>query len=391
MRLSILLAIAVILGLMFGLGITIVELGASPSGAVDSIFAAKNVKIDPHGPKVEVDSDDFNFGTMERESFKSHVFTIKNVGEAPLLLNKGESTCRCTTFDLEKTELKQGESATVKIEWHATVPPGDFGQSAKVNTNDPARPQISFRISGKVTFSYTVQPTNLVFTGISANQPASAEVKIYSYRPGNLEIVGDPKFSDDQTAKYFSVETKPMSPEMIKENPEATSGILATVAIKPGLPLGTFHQTVDLKLSLKDNPVVSLPIEGSIVSDLHVVGRGWDDDHSLLTFETVNGEEGAKAHLFILAGGPYRKQIHPKVVSVTPDVTPPLLKVTLGEPTESEGSDQTRIPLTIEIPPGSRPAIHLGGAEGKLGEITIETGHPEAPTMKIRVRFAVKE
>jgi hypothetical protein len=328
---------------------------------------------------------------MERDSFKSHVFTIKNVGEAPLLLNKGESTCRCTTFDVEKTELEPSESTSVKIEWHATVPPGDFGQSAKVNTNDPARPQISFRISGKVTFSYTVQPTNLVFTGISANQPASAEVKIYSYRPGDLEIVGEPKLSDEQTVKYFSVETKPMSTEMIQENPEAASGILATITVKPGLPLGTFHQTVDLKLSLKENPVVSLPIEGSVVSDLHVVGRGWDDDHSLLTFETVNSEEGATAHLFILAGGPYRKQIHPKIISVTPDVTPPLLKATLGDPMDSEGSDQTRIPLTIEIPPGSRSAIHLGGAEGKLGEIIIETGHPEAPTMKIRVRFAVKE
>jgi len=32
----------------------------------------------------------------------------------------------------------------------------------------------------------------------------------------------------------------------------------------------------------------------------------------------------------------------------------------------------------------------MGGKGGKLGEIVLETGHPEATTMKIPVRFAIE-
>jgi hypothetical protein len=153
------------------------------------------------------------------------------------------------------------------------------------------------------------------------------------------------------------------------------------------LPLGTFRQKIDLKLNLEGAPVVSLPVEGSVVSDILVIGRGWDDDHSLLTFGTVSAREGAKAQLYVLANGPNRKQVHLKVREISPDS----LKVKLGEPTEIAGSDQLKIPLTVEIPPGARASVHLGGSEGALGEIMLDTGRSDVATMKIRVRFAIEE
>lgn len=387
MRLWIFLLIVAVLGLIFGFGITVIELGASPAGTVDAAFTAHPAVVDEHGPKATVDSEEYDFGAMERDSYKSHTFVIRNDGHAPLTLIKGDSTCRCTTFEVEKTDLQPGESTNVKIEWHATVPPGQFGQSAKVNTNDPSRPQISFSIKGKVTFSHTVSPDNLVFTGISANQPHTAEVKIYSYRPGQLEVIASPEFSDTKSADKFDISFKPMPAEMVKENPEATSGVLATVTVKPGLPLGMFRQKIDMRLNLEGEPVVSLPIEGNVVSDILVIGRNWDDDHSLLTLGNISAREGAKAQLFILANGPHRQQVHPKVREVSPE----MLKVKLGEPSEIAGGEQVRIPVTIEIPPGARPSVHLGGSEGSLGEIVLDTGLPEAATMKIRVRFAIEE
>src|SRR5215471_3119449 len=126
MRLSIFLLIAAVLGLIFGLGITVIELGASPAGTVDAAFAPHPLVADDHGPKATPDSEEYDFGAMERDSYKSHTFTIRNDGQSPLNLIKGESTCRCTTFELEKTDLQPGESTNVKIEWHATVPPGQF-------------------------------------------------------------------------------------------------------------------------------------------------------------------------------------------------------------------------------------------------------------------------
>src|SRR5262249_40561295 len=151
---------------------------------VDDVFAARPAVIDPDGPKAVVDgSEEFDFGSMERESYKSHEFTIRNEGHKPLRLEKGDSTCRCTTFEVVKAHLQPGESTRVKIEWQArdwSAP--QFRQSATVNTSDPANPHISFSIVGKVTFARKVVPDSVVFTDISVNEPHTAEVKIYSYR-----------------------------------------------------------------------------------------------------------------------------------------------------------------------------------------------------------------
>jgi hypothetical protein len=389
MRLSILVLLAVALGLTFGVGITVIELGASPAGNVDDAFSARPAPIDPNGPKAVVEgSEEFDFGSMERESFKSHTFTIRNDGHKLLILEKGESSCRCTTFEVAKTHLQPGESGEVKIEWQArNVSAGPFRQSATVNTNDPAHPQISFSIFGKVTFSHKVVPDSVVFTDAAANQPHTAEVKIYSYRPGKLELVGAPQFSNSELADKIEVRTEPMSEEMLHEEADAQSGLLVTITVKPGLPLGPFRQKIDLRLNLDDNPVSTITVEGNVISDIVVVGgRYWDKDNDMLRFDTLNAREGASTKLFILASGPYRDQVKPKLKSVSPE----FLKVTVGEPAAIEGSQQVRIALTVEIPPDAPGGNHMGGKGGKLGEIVLETGHPEATTMKIPVRFAIE-
>jgi hypothetical protein len=162
--------------------------------------------------------------------------------------------------------------------------------------------------------------------------------------------------------------------------------MLLTITIKPGLPLGPFRQKIALKLNLEEQPTATVSVEGNVVSDILVVGRGWDSDHDMLRFDTLPAREGAKANLFLLAGGPYRNQVHPKLKSVSPE----FLKVTVGEPAAVEGAEQVRIPLTVEVPADAPPGNHMGGKDGKLGEIVLETGHPEARTMRIPVRFAIE-
>jgi hypothetical protein len=166
----------------------------------------------------------------------------------------------------------------------------------------------------------------------------------------------------------------------------AQSGVLLVVTVKPGLPLGAFRQKIDLKLNVSDD-LVSLPIEGTTVSDLQVIGPGWDDNRGILIFENVDGRVGAKANLNLLARGPNRKKLHPSLKEATPD----FLKVSFGEPRQSSDEAPVLVPFTVEIPPGTKAAAHMGGGGGKLGEILIDTGDPEAATVKLRVQFAVQD
>ncbi|MFZ1007966.1 MAG: hypothetical protein WAN65_14090, partial [Candidatus Sulfotelmatobacter sp.] len=281
--------------------------------------------------------------------------------------------------------LNPGESTSVTIEWHATVPPGPFRQSATIETNDPARPQLTFTITGDVVASIRVDPDTIVFSAISMNEPHTADVNVFSYRPGQLKVVGY-EFMESSNADKFTFQAEPMPANTVQEEKNAQGGVVLHVTVKPGLPLGAFRQKIKINLNL-DNNSVELPIEGNTVSDVEIAGASWDDDHSLLTLGTVNRHDGAKAELFILAHGPHRNELHLAVKQVTPDV----LKVTFGQPVAGENDSSVQLPFTVEIPPGTPPMLHLGGQEGKVGEILIDTGDLDAQTLRIRVRFAVGE
>ena len=66
---------------------------------------------------VVVNGSEFDFGVMERNGTRSHRFEIKNAGTAPLQLEKGETTCKCTINKLVDGVLKPGESVMVELEW----------------------------------------------------------------------------------------------------------------------------------------------------------------------------------------------------------------------------------------------------------------------------------
>jgi hypothetical protein len=393
MRIWFLVAAAIVLGLAFGYGLTVMELGASPVGSVDSVLNFQTPKPVGNGPRVVADNEEYKFGSMERESYKSHVFTVRNEGHEPLILKKGESTCRCTKFEIGDKNLKTGESitinpgesATVNVQWHATVPPGTFRQSATIETNDSSRPQLTFTITGDVTASHRMTPDNLVFSSVSASEPHTADVSIYCYRSGQLEVTSH-QFTDASTADKFDFKSEPMPANLVKDDKDAQSGVILHVTVKPGLPLGEFHQKLQIHLNQLED-AIELPIVGTTVSDLVIAGRGWDDDHSLLTLGTFSSHDGAKAELYILAHGRHRKDLHPTIKEVTPDV----LKVKLGKPVATVDDGPVRVPVTVEIPPGSPAMLHLGGEEGKLGNILIDTGDKEAEQIRIRVRFAIGE
>jgi Protein of unknown function (DUF1573) len=380
-----LVVLVILFGAAFGIGLTVMELGASLIGPVDASVPTPAPIKSPDGPRVVADQEEFNFGSMERDSHKSHVFTIHNEGRSLLVLKKGESTCRCTKFDIAQTDIKPGDSTTVAIEWKATVPPGPFRQSATIETNDPARPELTFTITGDVTSSLRILPDSIVFSGISINEPQTAEVHIFSYRPEPLKVANY-EFMETASADKFEFHSESMPTKMLEEESDAKSGLVLHVTVKPGLPLGSFRQKIKINLNQNDNSF-ELPIEGNTISDVVIAGPNWDDDHSLLTLGTVSGREGVKAQLFILAHGPHRKQLRPVVKEVNPDV----LKVTFGDITTGADDGPVRVPVTIQIPPGLPPMLHLGGQEGKVGEILIDTNDPEAATVRIRVRFAIGE
>jgi hypothetical protein len=253
-------------------------------------------------------------------------------------------------------------------------------------TNDPARPQIQFVITGKVMNSFRVSPEEIVFSGASATGGTTAELRIYAYRSDSVNV-SDHKFRQAEANEQFDVRIEQLTPEQVQEDPDAKSGVAVFVTTKPGLPIGSIMQHLELKLDLPGSPVVDVPIRGTVVSDVQVLGDGWDTETGVLTLGTISGRDGGKIQLTLQARGPHAKDFQPTIQSTKPDQ----LKVSLGDRQEIVGGRIIKVPLIIEIPAGSRPSVHLGNKQGELGEILIDTAHPEAKALRVLVRFAVTD
>jgi hypothetical protein len=158
------------------------------------------------------------------------------------------------------------------------------------------------------------------------------------------------------------------------------------VILKPGLPLGPFRQQIILKTNLDSAPTVEVPIEGRIVNHISVVGRGWDSRKDVLEFPAVASSKGVVRSLMLVVRGPLSKQTEFKLTQIVPD----WLEVELGETTTINNGASTRTPLTIRMPAGSPPGIYLGPPQGEVGQVIIDTNHPQQPQLRIPISFAIK-
>ena len=121
-------------------------------------------------------------------------------------------------------------------------------------------------------------------------------------------------------------------------------------------------------------------------AEIAVVGRGWDPDTGILTLGEVSRRTGIERKLILVVRGPWRKEVEFKPVRVAPSV----LKVSLGQRSEINKGAVVQIPLTIDVPKDSPPMNYLGSEQGGLGEIILETAHPQVPKLRILVRFAIE-
>ena len=105
----------------------------------------------------------------------------------------------------------------------------------------------------------------------------------------------------------------------------------------------------------------------------------------MLQLGVVRSSEGLKRTVTVLIHGAHRHDVEVTVGKRSPA----LLEARLGEPADVSGGSVVRIPLIIEIPPGAPPANYLG-SPGKMGQIILDTTHPDAKQIRLYVQFAVE-
>ena len=391
MRLSLAIVLAVLVGIAVGVGMAVWRMrqepwNGSPTGSSPDSAVPKAAAAGTPAPKVVVDQEEFNFGTMAFGSERSHDFTFSNSGTAPLVLTAGPTTCRCTVSEVKDNKLMPGESFKVTVHWRGREVTSDYRQMVQIITNDAARPVVKLSVVGEVAVLLAAEPSELVFSQLSQDEPASGEVRLLCKERRRLEIL-DTKFSERDWAEFFEVSLRPLSAAELRGQKGVRSGVLMKITVKPGLPQGAFRQTIVLSTNLPSTPSISVDLEGTVGGDVTVAGEGWEASRGILSFGFVSSRTGAQRRLVLVVRGPYGKKVKFKPIQIEPS----LIRVELGKTMPIGDGTATQTPLLIQIPKGSPPINCFGSDQGKLGQVVLETNDPRMPQLRIPVRFLVEE
>ena len=86
--------------------------------------------------RISFDATTFNFGTFPESKLQTHVFTFKNTGTAPLIVNQAVASCGCTVATYTKKPVAPGEKGEVKVTYNGKGKfEGHFKKSITVRTN----------------------------------------------------------------------------------------------------------------------------------------------------------------------------------------------------------------------------------------------------------------
>ena len=101
-------------------------------------------------PKLKIENPIHNFGKIAYGASVSHDFVITNTGQKDLNIRMARTSCGCTTPELQKNNLKPGESTLIKVTLNTEGKNGNQNEIVLVFSNDPINPTRKMTIKGYV-------------------------------------------------------------------------------------------------------------------------------------------------------------------------------------------------------------------------------------------------
>ena len=122
----------------------------SISANIEEFFASMTKEDSVAAPKIEFKEKSFNYGKIKQGDTVHHEFVFINTGKKDLLIRKTKASCGCTISQPDKTILKAGESANIKVDFNSAGKHGKDTKSISVISNDPTNPSVILTISGEI-------------------------------------------------------------------------------------------------------------------------------------------------------------------------------------------------------------------------------------------------
>jgi hypothetical protein len=284
-------------------------------------------------------SNVFDFGTVERGALVEHAFTLPNRGQNEVRIEHVKSTCGCTVGVASARDIPPGGVGRVLVTLDTARLAGRTTKVVSVYTNDPGAPVVPLTLTGQVMVDLVLAPDRLYLGRVRRGERVRREVVIAPGRPGtHFALVGVERATSTLRAT--------LAP------PDGSVEQRLIVELDADLPLGRFNDHLVLRTTSPRDPLLTLPVFGSIEGDVLVL-----PPH--VTFGVTRRDAAAERELFIRNRGP-------RPFSVTRVAVPS--ELVTYELTAVEAGVEYRVTLRLrdQLPPGKVE-----------GEVEIFTDHPD--------------
>lgn len=358
-----------------------VERSDGTVGVIDPTLDARPPLVEKAPfPKAATTDRNFSFRRMAVGEERHHTFRIENQGQAPLVIGRGPTECKCTISSISQREIPPGASADVDIRWTPREADPAFEKAAVIWTNDPKSPLIRFEVTGQVLPHLTVTPATWNAGPVKDRQEGRATGTVTSEFDENLRVLSVEVNDPNVRVEYTPMPRAELSRRRIR------SGYEFAVTVGTGIPVGRFrsglkihtnlegHKTVDVEITAKRSGAIRYLPAVAIVGNAY-----WNSEKLRLNLGRFPHERGSKAAL-------------PAVICALPDklrvlevqAKENLVKVVVEPNPEIDTHEGQGVRFVFEVPAGAPPVTRL--RENPV-HLALKTNHPTQPEIDFDVEF----
>jgi hypothetical protein len=138
------------------LSVVLVTTSCKQESAADKITDADMATIEAAKalegkfPKVKLDKEVHDFGTINEGDMVETEFLVTNDGEVNLIISDAKGSCGCTVPKPPKEPIKPGASAPIKVTFNSQGKPGEQKKTVTLTTNTEKGYE-TFEIKANVT------------------------------------------------------------------------------------------------------------------------------------------------------------------------------------------------------------------------------------------------
>ena len=206
------------------------------------------------GPRLEVQPQKLEFGTMKRGEKERKVLYVRNAGDSQLTIEQIRPSCtECIVDQIPLRPLAPGQGMELPITFLASDVPGEHTAYVTFHSNDPVEPlkrvYLTVTIEATKLPRLTVEPAVIDLGVVLAGEPATCTVKVANIGDGPLHVTDLTASPGVERAGELPKEIAPGARQELK------------LKLSPG-DAGMVSAHVVLTTDDLDKPVVTIPIQG---------------------------------------------------------------------------------------------------------------------------------